>query len=95
MCEDPGYGYSSSGERIKVNPKPSAPTIDLRGIYRQPGKPELDAREPEDLVTYGIRVPEHAIIATPTWGEQGLERYRQAVAVSENVVFDLSRQIED
>ncbi len=87
MCEDP----------LKVNYIKEATTqtqIDLRGPYRQPGRPVLDARRPSDLVAYGIRVPEHAIVATPTWGEEGLAEYKQAIEASETVVFDLSLRVE-
>lgn len=54
------------------------PRIDLRGVYRPQGR-EFHVAAPEDLVANGIRVPEHAVAATPTWGEEGLARYRRAV----------------
>ncbi|KKP80597.1 MAG: hypothetical protein UR81_C0022G0004 [Candidatus Levybacteria bacterium GW2011_GWB1_35_5] len=54
------------------------PNIDLRGIYRPQGR-EFHVVVPEDLIANGIRVPEHAVAATPTWGRRGLRRYRRAI----------------
>ncbi len=58
------------------------PGIDLRGVYRPQGR-EFHVVVPEDLIAHGIRVPEHAVAATPTWGEEGLARYKQAVQAAE------------
>lgn len=58
------------------------PGIDLRGVYRPQGR-EFHVTVPEDLIAHGIRVPEHAVAATPGWGEDGLERYRAAVFAAE------------
>ena len=69
--------------------------IDLRGIYRPPGTEGFNVERPEDLVRFGIRVPEHAILATPTWGEEALEDYRRAIeTVESNVIFDFEKAIE-
>ncbi|MBI2025860.1 MAG: hypothetical protein HYT06_00595 [Candidatus Levybacteria bacterium] len=59
------------------------PRIDLRGEYRPQGQNRFHVVVPEDLIANGIRVSEHAVAATPGWGEEGLRRYRQARLVAE------------
>lgn len=52
--------------------------IDLRGLYR-PNGVRIYVAVPEDLATHKLRVSEAAIAATPTWGTEGVDRYRRAI----------------
>lgn len=79
MCEDPKKIYYADESVGQVN---DTPGIDLRGWYRPQGK-RLFVEHPEDIVRHGLRVPEHAVAATPGWGEIGLQRYRDAITVFE------------
>ena len=90
MCEDPKRIYFTEEKPEQTSDSP----IDLRGVYRPEGKREFFVENPEDLVINGIRIPEHAVLATPTWGENGLRRYRRALEASETM-FDFSKTIED
>ena len=101
MCEDPNPNnpnFFKSGDELPsvpaIDPFAFTPNPDLRGVWHKPGQEQITIEKPEDLVEYGIRVSEHAVLATPTWGQEELVRYQRAVRETETVLFDLSNQIE-